>query len=96
MDIFGLRDRLVQDYAEYVKSFILIRDPQVRGYVEQELGNGLLWPEPLIQMNPSFEPGTWIGDLVQEGIIEKECSHIFRIKETPEDEGKLLHLHRQE
>lgn len=96
MDIFNLRDRLVQDYADYIQSFILIRDLQVREYVERELGNGLLWPEPLIQMNPSFEPGAWIDDLVQEGVIHDECSRVFRIKEIPEDEGKRLRLHRHQ
>jgi len=96
MDIFALRDRLVQDYAEYIQSFVLIKDPQVRGYVEEKLGNGLLWPEPLIQMNPSFEPGEWIDDLVQQGILHEECSRIFRIKDTPEDEGSPLRLHRHQ
>ena len=96
MDIFGLRDRLVQDYSDYIQSFILIQDPRVRGYVGQELANGLLWPEPLIQMNPSFEPGEWIDELVQQGILHEECSRIFRIKEDPDKEGKPLRLHRHQ
>jgi len=47
-------------------------------------------------MNPSFEPGAWIDDLVQEGILHEECSRIFRIKDTPEDEGKPLRIHRHQ
>ncbi|MBW2312495.1 MAG: DEAD/DEAH box helicase [Deltaproteobacteria bacterium] len=96
MDIFGLRDRLVQDYSDYIQSFILIQDPRVQEYVGQELANGLLWPEPLIQMNPSFEPGEWIDELVQQGILHEECSRIFRIKDDLDKEGKALRLHRHQ
>ena len=57
MDIFGLRDKLVKDYSDYVTSFIHISDDRIREYVDSSLVQGLLWPDPLIQLNPSFEPG---------------------------------------
>jgi hypothetical protein len=57
MHIFQFRDRLTHDYAAYTKSFIQIRDQRIWGHVEQSLDAGVLWPEPLIQLNPSFEPG---------------------------------------
>ena len=46
MQIFQLRDQLIHDYAAYTKSFIQIRDQQIREYVEQSLDAGVLWPEP--------------------------------------------------
>ena len=49
MDVFRLRHNLVQDYADYVQSFVHIGDERIREKVERELQSGLLWPEPLIQ-----------------------------------------------
>lgn len=57
MDVFSLRDRLVEEYSDYIRSFIQISDQEIREKVQQELESGALWPEPLIQLNPAFEPG---------------------------------------
>src|SRR5205807_8217039 len=64
MNIFDFRSQLIGDYASYIKSFIQIRDPQIRNYVQQKLQEGVLWPEPLIQLNPLFERGESIDELV--------------------------------
>ena len=64
MNVFRLRDQLVGQYSRYVRSFIQIRDQRISDHVTQRLDEGMLWPEPLIQLNPSFEPGAWIDDLV--------------------------------
>lgn len=66
MDVFELRKRLTWDYSDYVRSFIRIRDADIRAKVEDELNEGLLWPEPLIQLNPSFEPGETVEELVDQ------------------------------
>ena len=57
MNVFRLRDELVRDYEDYTRSFLEVGDPRVKARVEAELDDGLLWPDPLIQLNPSFEPG---------------------------------------
>src|SRR3989304_10262143 len=67
MDIFGLRNLLVEDYSSYISSFVQIKNQRIRELVDSALRRGLLWPDPLIQLNPSFEPGAWIEDLVREG-----------------------------
>jgi len=56
----------------------------------------LLWPEPLIQLNPSFESGGTIDELVDEGLLHEECRRAFRIKTRRDDEGKALRLHRHQ
>jgi ATP-dependent helicase YprA (DUF1998 family)/very-short-patch-repair endonuclease len=95
MDAFALRNRLVDDYSAYIRSFITIRDPRIGQVVDDELRNGLLWPDPLLQLNPSFEPGPWIDDLVASGRLHPECRSIFRIK--PEDKpDKPLRLHKHQ
>ena len=47
MDVFALRDRLVEDYASYTRSFINIADPRIQCKVNTELDAGAFWPEPL-------------------------------------------------
>ena len=99
MQIFQLRDQLTRDYAAYTKSFLQIRDQRIREYVEQSLDAGALWPEPLIQLNPSFEPGEWIDELVDSGVLHQECRGVFRKdKDKPEclGEGRPLRLYRHQ
>lgn len=99
MDVFALRDRLVEDYSDYTNSFIKISDERIKGAVEQALREGKLWPEPLLQLNPTFQPGGTIDDLVKDGALHPECSKIFRIGKTEKDHiGKplLLHTHQTE
>ncbi len=59
MDVFALRNALIANYAPYIQGFI-----RIRATIERELQEGLLWPDPLVQISPSFEPGGWIEDLV--------------------------------
>ena len=54
MDVFKLRDDVIHDYAEYVRSFVRIREPRLRRFVDDSLTDQALWPQPLIQMNPSL------------------------------------------
>ena len=78
MDVFRVHSSVIQDYAEYVRSFVGIRDRRLDRFVSQSLPDQTLWPQPLIQMNPSFEPGGWIDDLVGDGVLHPECKHIYR------------------
>ena len=99
MDVFDLRDRLVSDYRSYTRSFIKIRDPRIKEFVEGILGAEGFWPEPLLQLNPTFRPGGTIDDLVGKGALHEECSRIFRIGKSDSDHhGKqlLLHEHQRE
>jgi hypothetical protein len=96
LDVFELRDRLVEDYGSYVQSFIRIKDPRVEDEVARSLDAGLLWPDPLIQLNPSFEPGESVDELVGEGVLHEECALIFRAGKDPQDPGRPLRLHRHQ
>lgn len=96
MNVFELRDSLIADYSSYIESFIRIRDERIRREVESELEGGLLWPDPLIQLNPAFEPGAEIEQLVDEGVLHPECRKVFRIKKTETDDGRPLRLHRHQ
>jgi ATP-dependent helicase YprA (DUF1998 family) len=97
MDVFALRQRLVEDYAEYVGSFLEIADPRIRAEVEARLADGLLWPHPLIQLNPAFEPGETIDQLVDQGMLAPGCRDIFRMQKSDGDPaGRPLRLYRHQ
>src|SRR6266487_3164519 len=98
MNIFDLRQQLIGNYSSYVKSFIEVGNLRIRDYVEQELfERGMLWPEPLIQLNPLFQPGASIDALVAEGMLHPACASIFRRGKEPErPQGDLLQLHQHQ
>jgi len=99
MDVFELRQRLVADYQAYTRSFIKIRDPRVSDFVDGVLGDGAFWPEPLLQLNPTFQPGGTIDEMVRQGVLHPECSRIFRMgKSNADHSGQtlLLHEHQRE
>src|ERR1700733_13361049 len=99
MDVFDLRARLVADYQRYTRSFIKIRDERIGAFVDNALTQEAFWPEPLLQLNPTFLPGGTIDDLVSQKVLDGECTRIFRIDKSDHDHiGKqlLLHAHQRE
>lgn len=99
MNVFDHRQRLVEDYSSYTRSFIKIRDRRIDEFVSEALSRGVFWPEPLLQLNPTFLPGGTIDELVEANVIHEECSKIFRIDKTDTDHSGrplLLHAHQRE
>lgn len=99
MNVFDLRDRLVGDYASYTRSFIKIADQRITHKVESDLSAGAFWPDPLLQLNPTFLPGGTVDELVSDNVLHAECAKIFRIDKTDTDHiGKplLLHTHQRQ
>jgi len=94
MDVFSLRNRLTQDYSNYASSFIRIRDEQIYHVVHDSLEAGVFWPDPLIQLNPTFESGGTIGELVDQDRLHPECARIF-VKNKQHD-GQRLRFHRHQ
>lgn len=96
MNVFDLRNQLVQDYKSYVSSFIQIRDDRIQSHVDEQLEAGLLWPEPLIQLNPAFQPARFVDELADEGVLHKTCKSIFRRKSEKDLSGSKLRLHQHQ
>ena len=96
MDVFKLRDDVIHDYAEYVRSFVRIREPRLRRFVDDSLTDQALWPQPLIQMNPSFESGGWIDELVDAGVLHQMSKDVFRVKTESDPRGIPMRLHRHQ
>lgn len=97
MNVFDFRHKLIADYSAYIKSFLAIRDERVSRFVGESLEAGALWPEPLIQLNPSFQPGLTIDQLVSAGILHESCKRVFRRDKSETDPiGKPLRLHQHQ
>jgi len=96
MDVFELNSNLTADYCSYIKSFIRIKDKEIKTLVEEQLNRGLLWPDPLIQLNPAFEEGSSIDVLVNNSVLHSECSNIFRINKQTEAPGRQMMLYKHQ
>jgi len=80
MDVFAIHQRIIADYGRFMQSFVRIRDERIRTHVQQELDEGLLWPEPLLQVSPSYEPGHTVDELVALGKLHRTMREVFAIK----------------
>jgi hypothetical protein len=97
MDVFSFRDRVVEDYGQFSRSFTQIKAPDLQEFVDGRYGKGEYWPSPLIQLNPSFVSGGAISELVDAGLLHPECRQIFRWgKESGPGQELQLHRHQRE
>lgn len=78
MNIFKVHNQIINDYKSYIKSFLLINDRRIKDVVDKELNQGQLWPEPLIQFNPTFEKGLSIDSLVKNEVVNSKLNQIFK------------------
>jgi DEAD/DEAH box helicase len=95
MDVFRVRDRLIDDYREYTASFVDIHDKPVHDHVADRMARGYQWPDPWLSLNPNFASGGTITDLVGQGLLRPECEKIFRLKDVNPD-GPVLQLHQHQ
>ena len=79
-DIFALRDSVVAEYKRFATSFTTIHAPDIKAQVEAIYAKDLYWPEPLIQINPSYKRSTDIRNLVAQGALNSGCADIFQSK----------------
>lgn len=97
VDVFDLRERLIEEYRSYSSSFVRIADPDLRAEFEAALDSESMWPHPMLALNPSFEPGGTVDDLAAAGALHPDAAHVFRIAKTERDpRGRGLTLHRHQ
>jgi superfamily II DNA/RNA helicase len=78
MNVFETHAKIVGDYASYIRSFINIADPGIRRAVDAALAEGKLWPEPLLQFNPSYEMVGTVAEIAQTGVLHGAVTNIFK------------------
>ena len=76
LDVFSLRDTVLGEYKKFATSFTTIFAEDIRRQVEAIYAKDRFWPEPLIQINPSFKRTTTIDKLVAEGVLEANAADI--------------------
>src|SRR6516225_3887614 len=95
MDVFGVRDRLIEDYRDFTGSFVDIHDKSIADHVRDRMARGYQWPDPWLSLNPNFASGGTIIELVAQGLLHPECERIFRLKDENPD-GPVLRLHKHQ
>jgi superfamily II DNA/RNA helicase len=83
MDVFSLRDAVVGEYRKFATSFTTIHANDIRTQVEAIYAQGRFWPDPLIQINPSYKRGASIDSLIQGGALDARTSEIFQDQAAP-------------
>ena len=99
MDVFKVHQDLIDDYRSFTSGFVEVRDPRIKAFVDAQLESGVQWPDPWLSLNPSFEPGGTIAELVAAGLLHPECERIFRVKKSQDDpgsQGLTLHRHQRD
>lgn len=96
MDAFGVLAKVLDDYESFVKGFLDIKNDQIRDKVENEIADGLLWPEPWLALNPAFEPGGTTSELVTRGVLHPDAATIFRAKTAGDLTGREITFHRHQ
>jgi Lhr-like helicase len=90
MKAFELDDCLIDRYSSFSRSFTRIRSDDLRSAVDHEYDAGRFWPDSLLSINPRYESGPTIDELVANGELDPATGKIFRFGETP------LKLHRHQ
>lgn len=84
MDVFKLRDAVVDEYKRYVESFVRVFDPRVDDFVRGKLDDGELWPDAVLQLNPAYVARETLGELADAGVLRSETAQFF---------GRHIRLH---
>ncbi|MBZ0264214.1 DEAD/DEAH box helicase [bacterium] len=90
MNIFETHAKIIDDYATYIRSFLNIDDQSIRSVVETELNRGKLWPEPLLQFNPSFQITCSVKDLTRSSTVHKNIADAFKGYDLYEHQVKAI------
>lgn len=96
-NVFNFRQKIIDDYSDFSRSFTRIQAEDIATYVDAEYDKHRYWPEPLIQINPNYQRAGDIKQLVNEGILNPLCEQIFCFKDA--DGGHIplrLFQHQQE
>ena len=83
MDVFALRDFVVGEYTKFATSFTTIHAQDIRQQVDAIYADGRYWPDPLIQINPSYKRGARLDALIAGHALDPRTAEIFRDGRDP-------------
>lgn len=79
MDVFALREQLINDYSEFARSFTSIRAKDIKVELDLAYADGRYWPDPLIQINPRYRLGRTTKQLAESGELLATTAALFPI-----------------
>ena len=80
MDVFSLSEDITEQYRGFARSFTTIRSAELEEKVDGLYAGRKFWPEPLLQLNPHYESGGRVLDLVGPQGLSAECGEVFVAK----------------
>ena len=85
LDMFALRDSVVDKYKQFATSFTTIHAPTTSASkLRPSTPSSATGPEPLIQINPGYKRSTDVGALAANGVVDPGCADIFRANGEPQ------------
>ncbi|MBI1239948.1 MAG: DEAD/DEAH box helicase [Alphaproteobacteria bacterium] len=89
MNIFDLDRFVVGNYERFARSFTSIRAEDISSQLEEKYREGHFWPQPMIQLNPSYRTDTTVAQLVKSQSLQPGMQDIFRDARSPDSSLKL-------
>lgn len=77
-NVFTFRDKIIDEYSIFSRSFSKIAAHDIIEEVEKQYNAGRYWPEPLIQINPNYLQKGGLQSLVDQGLLHPGCIDIFQ------------------
>ena len=99
MNVFSLRDTVVEEYKQFATSFTTIHAEDIREQVDAIYAQNRYWPDPLIQINPRYRDGKTIDQMVEDKTLDPRTSEIFRLGVTagaPRGRPMTLYRHQEQ
>ena len=91
MSVFDLHAGVLNDYRDFVQSFINVADDRARERIESALDEGELWPDPLLQLSPSYQRVGTVDELAARGDLHRDTAAVFR-----KEDGQPFRLYRHQ
>ncbi|WP_406516442.1 protein kinase domain-containing protein [Streptomyces sp. NBC_00134] len=99
MDVFGIHRELIDEYERFTKGATVVRDGRISGFIEDDLAGKSQWPDPWLSLNPFFDDGGNVQDLVRDSVLHQKCAEIFQAgkkEDARRPSGRPLTFHRHQ
>ena len=80
-NVFEVRNNLIDDFKSFSQSFVKPEAKDIEAYLKADEVNDKYWPEPLLQINPHYQQGESVTELVRQGILHPRTENIFKGKD---------------
>ena len=92
MKAFDFDHYLIDAYERFSRSFSAIRALDLKAEIDAQYDAGKFWPDALLSLNPHFEVGPSVDELVSSGDLDSGTGQVFRFGSS----GIRFHRHQAE